>query len=352
MILFRLFISKKLNRFTEQEISDRNMVTPLRIWKISVVLMLLSCLVLFVQTGFKIPLLDAIGKGSYEVAQARASIASSISTNLFQVAIHIFLPASLISALFFLRKKEYILISIACGLALISFSLAKSPLIDITVQLIIATAICKKIPLRRLGKYLLIPFVLLFAFLALASSVQGMDLVNAMVQRIFMGEFVPLPYYFTVFQDWQCPLFPDALPPYVQRFFAGAESLQNPAKIVILEMFPDREEIAGVANTYFIGSAFAYMGNAGIIWGTLLAFLNFFIITCFFVKLPKNALNIIVFSYLLYKLMHGLNGGVNYFMFSSIQLVFISFVIFNLFFAGKGNDSSHRLWTGQPVIDK
>ena len=86
-------------------------------------------------------------------------------------------------------------------------------------------------------------------------------------------------------------------------------------------------QIAGVANTFFVGSAFAYFGKIGSIFSPFIVFGNFYLVTRLFEKLPRNFYTIFIFAYLLYRLTNSISSDIGYFIFSGIQIMIIFLII-------------------------
>jgi hypothetical protein len=85
--------------------------------------------------------------------------------------------------------------------------------------------------------------------------------------------------------------------------------------------------VAGVANTFFTGEAFAWAGYLGVILSPfiIMAHVAFFIYL--FGKLRKTWFSVYIFSFLLYKTFIGIFGGISYFIFSSIHIVIMAFLL-------------------------
>jgi hypothetical protein len=85
--------------------------------------------------------------------------------------------------------------------------------------------------------------------------------------------------------------------------------------------------VAGVANTFFTGEAFAWAGYPGVILSPfiLVAHLAFYIYL--FRRIKKTWFTVYVFSFFFYKVFIGIFGGISYFILSSIHITLLAFII-------------------------
>jgi hypothetical protein len=86
--------------------------------------------------------------------------------------------------------------------------------------------------------------------------------------------------------------------------------------------------VAGVANTFFTGEAFAWAGTLGVILSPLIIMAHLLFFIYLFGKIRKTWFSVYVFSFFLYKILIGIFGGISYFVFSSIHIILVGFLLF------------------------
>jgi hypothetical protein len=157
--------------------------------------------------------------------------------------------------------------------------------------------------------------------------------------RILYGQILDLPYYFEVFSAQRVGL-KSLMPPYIvgdQKPAARIVAEYSVKKRFLSKPLDNKEEeatyarVAGVANTFFTGEAFAWAGYLGIILSPfiIMAHLTFFIYL--FGKVRKTWFSVYFFSFFLYKVSIGIFGGISYFIFSSIHIISIVFLLLWIF---------------------
>jgi hypothetical protein len=85
--------------------------------------------------------------------------------------------------------------------------------------------------------------------------------------------------------------------------------------------------VAGVANTFFTGEAFAWAGYPGVILSPFIVMAHLAFYIYLFKRIKKTWLTVYVFSFFLYKVFIGIFGGISYFIFSSMHIILIALLM-------------------------
>jgi hypothetical protein len=302
-----------------------------------------GCFILvFVQAGMEHPMISALrSENVFQIATIRSEIAKTIDMRVYNLGLLFLLPLNLIISVLLVRKILFSVASVFLLFLLGTFTLAKAPVAYVLIFVLIFRMLCFPLYLKSAFKYLSV-IVLSFILLFISTGYAGFNIrsvVKNIGDRILYGEILDLPYYFEVFSNQKVSL-KSLMPPYIV-------SGQKPAARIVAEYsinkrfsrkpLDSKEEeamyarVAGVANTFFTGEAFAWAGYLGIILSPfiIMAHLTFFIYL--FGKIRKTWFSVYIFSFLLYKTFIGIFGGISYFIFSSIHIILIAFLVLLIF---------------------
>jgi hypothetical protein len=143
---------------------------------------------------------------------------------------------------------------------------------------------------------------------------------RALAIRVIWGQVADLPHYFNLFSTWHVP-FVALLPPYVQTLLGTSEP--SAARLVMEFSNPlaVKAGVAGVANTLFVGEAYAFAGVAGVLFSPLLVAVQYAVVIWLFGVLRKDVVTVFLFGYLLDRMTAALFGGVSSFVFSAMHVV-------------------------------
>jgi hypothetical protein len=86
----------------------------------------------------------------------------------------------------------------------------------------------------------------------------------------------------------------------------------------------------GVANSFFIGEAYAVAGYIGVILSPFIVMANLTFFVYLFSRLKKNTFFIFLFAWFLFKTFDGIFGGISYFTFSGLHIILLC-VLYYLF---------------------
>jgi hypothetical protein len=320
-----LGLGRRVKAYQKIEIRQYSNKTTYRLWAGLILGAALCTLILFIQSGFSQPLFASLGKSAQEIAGQRTLAAQTISANLYNIGLKIFMAFSLALALFFMRRLWAKVASIGLFLVLATFSLAKSPIFDTLILLVIISLFVKR-PKNRTIIAIFLVFVLFAWIVFFLTGVAGFGEIDriglSLAVRIIYGQFADLPFYFDLFSHQRLP--PVALlPPYVQAFMGASEAPASRRVMEAANAKAVKEDTAGVASSIFIGEAYAVAGIPGVIIAPFWVLGYFVIIIYVFTSLPKNIFNVFFFAFLFDKSTTALFSGFSYFVFSGIQVIMI-----------------------------
>jgi hypothetical protein len=297
----------------------------LRIWSLALAGTLACAAVLFVQSGFTHPGLGAWGLSEMDVAQRRIEVWENVNQNVYNLGVHLFGALALVVSGFFLRSKGLFALSVVVFLLLATFSLAKSPVADTVVELAFVYLVLRRPSWRAIP---LVAGGILLALIGMAWLTRwatGSNLAVALGVRIVWGQIADLPHYFNLFAHDRVG-FAALLPPYIQNLFGAVEP--SPSRLVMEFSNPEavRLGIAGVANTLFIGEAYAFAGIPGVVLSPVLVAAHYAFVIWLFGKLRKDVFTVFLFGYLLDRMTSALFAGISSFVFSAMHIVLGAFL--------------------------
>lgn len=307
-----------IERYTELPIGMESQAEYLRYWQVCAGGMLACIGLLFYQNGFTHPLLSALSLSPQQYAYARIALYYKLNPALFSAGQYILSPLALVLA--FRLQKGYLprIITAALFVTLGTFSLAKAPMAVTIIEAFVISMLIK--PIRTPFKILaLVVAATGLMFFLTSGNHDPMEAMAGMARRVFLGEFADLPSYFRVFRDNPAPL-ASILPPYVQSL-VGLE-LPPPSKLLYMHGQDSSQLLlVGMANTFFIGEAYAVGGIAAVVAAPFIAAATMVIVVKYFSAQPKNAINTTIFGLLAFKLLAGLFSGISTYVFSSIHIL-------------------------------
>ncbi|HOX22726.1 MAG TPA: hypothetical protein PLL10_04615 [Elusimicrobiales bacterium] len=354
-VLYWFFLAKTAKRYALRDLILSARSNYLRQWLCAMAAAGACAVILFVQNGFAHPLLSSGGfLNARAFAEMRASAEQAMNMSVYSAGLHLFVAYALMLALFIIRKPALSAVTLAFFLFFATFSLAKSPVADVLLQLAITYLLIKQGSWRPL-LYLVLGIAALIGFSAYILQAESLQpVLSGIGARLFLGQIADLPDYFTVFSSEPASA-AAMLPPYIQSLFGLA--LLPPAKLVMNYQVAGtvNADIAGVANTFFSGSAYAYFGLFGVAIAPLIVFANFWLTGKIFSSFRKTPLNVFIAAYIVYKLSKGLFSDIGYFVFSAIQIVLLGFLAFKFAqqAAGKLNKTKHENlphYNGSPAV--
>ncbi len=337
-ISFGLSLHKKLLAY-----ATRNCLVPsasilLLFWCFTFFAALGCFISVFVQAGMEHPMISALrSENVFQIATIRSGLAKTIDMRVYNLGFLFLLPLNLIISVLLLRN---ILLSVASVLLLFllgTFTLAKAPLAYVLIFVLIFRTVYSPLYLRSAISYLSV-IILSLILLFVSTGYAGFNIQSVarnIGDRILFGQILDLPYYFEVFSQNKVGL-QSLMPPYIagdQKSAARIVGEYSIKKRFLCKPLDSKEEeavyarVAGVANTFFTGEAFAWAGYLGVILSPfiIMAHVAFFIYL--FGKLRKTWFSVYIFSFLLYKTFIGIFGGISYFIFSSIHIVIMAFLL-------------------------
>ena len=329
MVLYYFFgADRKIKAYQARDIVPASKTAYMLGWTAAFSVASLCVFILFKQCGFSHPALSAKGLDMAAFAIKRIEYGQSINMSVYNVGLYFFTIFALTVALLILKNFWLTAATLILMGVLGTFSLQKSPLAESMLLLMFIYMLLRR-PSARFLLILACCAVLIVVGLFFASgAISNMTEARyAFKDRMLYGEFGDLPYYFDFFSTKKAE-FMSILPPYIQTLFG--QVLPSPSRLIIEYTKPEMvlQGRAGVANTIFIGEAYAVWGIPGIIIAPFIAAFHYLVVTYIFTSLKKNIFTIFVFGYLLNRLTTALFRSFSYFLLSSIQIVIIAVIYF------------------------
>jgi len=318
LIFVRPLNEKYLNRSFTEISTKRNK----QLWFVMISCALVCMMIMFAQNGFIHPVKYVMSLDSLDLAIKRKSLYDTVNMSVYNIGLHVFIAFALFLAIT-TNSKGLIAITIIVTVIFIPFNLSKSPIADLILQLIFTYLLYKR------ANTLLIARLFCLFYIAQRDGDISLGIVfEALVARIFLGEFSALPSYFEAFANTRSSLLA-ILPPYITTF--TGEEVKGTSQVVMeLLNFDSSSEAAGYANSFFVGSAYAYAGYLGAIIAPFWVFMNFWVVFKIFNMFRKNIFSNFLFGYLIFKLSKAVLSDMAYFVFSGIQIMTIAFILLKI----------------------
>jgi len=295
------------------------------LWLVTFMLALICFAYIFIQAGGRHPALAALRFDYAGIKSMRHSISLAVNMNIYNIGFKFFLPINIIISLFFLRRRLFFLISLLLFILMSTFVLEKGPIVSTIILIVIFRMLISEIPLKKLLHYGFISLFLvsvMYFLTKFATSVSS--LFTGLTRRIFYGQISDLPHYFELFSNYKISL-SSLLPPYIAKLF-GNEGIISASRLVMEHTNPEAisQGAAGVANTFFVGEAYAVAGHIGVLLSPFIVMANLAFFVYLFSAMKKNVFFIFLFSWFLFKTFDGIFGGISYFTFSGIHIILLS----------------------------
>jgi len=300
-------------------------------WLITFVLAFACFAYIFIQAGGKHPALAAIKFDYSGIAALRRNISLAINLNIYNLGFKFFLPLNIIISLFFLRRRILFLISLILFVLMSTFVLGKGPIVSTIILIVFFRMLISEIPFKKLLQYGFISLLLISFMYFLTKFATGIpSLLSGINRRIFYGQISDLPHYFELFSKYKIS-FSSTLPPYITNLF-GIEGTKSASRLVMEHINPIEasQGLVGVANSFFVGEAYAVAGHIGVILSPFIVMAYLTFIVYLFSGLKKNIFFIFLFTWFLFKTFKGITGGIGYFTFSGLHIVLL-FLFYYLF---------------------
>lgn len=324
--LYLAFVPKRLDGYETRRVAGQKTGVYFIYWIASISTLFALGIALSIQSNFSHPLSSLFALSQQAISEQRALGTRTLSLGVYGVGLNVFGAASLVLAFAFLERWWVSLITICACVWFATFHLAKAPIVYLLLEVLIISMLIRPQSISRPLSVALISSFLLGVFIMLTTKISELSVIfEALALRLFLGEFADLPTYFQVFADEKVSAIA-LLPPYIQSL-TGMQT-DSVAQIVSLKNLPDDPAaISGAANTFFVGEAFAAWGLWGAILSPFLVFAILYMVITVFTRLPKTFFNVFIFGYLLFKILVGTFTGISVYLFSSIHIVFIAFVL-------------------------
>jgi len=310
------YINKETIRFTKKHYE--------LLWHASFALAFICFTFVFIQAGGMHPALAALKSDYSGIKVLRHSISLMVNMNIYNIGFKFFLPFNLIVALFFLKKRLFTLISLLLFALMSTFVLEKGPIVSVIILIVFFGMLTSEIPFRKLFQYGLISMFLISVMYFLTRFATSIStLFKGISERIFYGQISDLPYYFELFSKDKAP-FSTLLPPYLANLL-GQGGIKSASRLVMEFSNPEAvsQGTAGVANTFFIGEAYAVAGHIGAILSPFIVMANLTLLVYLLSAWKKNIFFVFLYAWFLFKTFEGTFGGISYFTFSGLHIILL-----------------------------
>lgn len=293
-------------------------------WLITFLLACACFAYIFIQTGGRHPAFEALRSGYSEIQVMRHNISLTVNMNVYNLGFKFFLPINIIIALFFLRKRSLSLISLLLFVLMSTFALEKGLIVSTIILIVIFRVLISEIPFKKLLYYGFLSLFLISVMYFLTKFATSFpSLFTGIIRRIFYGQISDLPHYFELFSNNNIS-FSSLLPPYIANLF-GIEGIITASRLVMEHTNPAAASLGtvGVANSFFIGEAYAVAGDMGVILSPFIVMANLTFFVYLFSGFKKNIFFVFLFSWFLFRIFDGIFGGISYFTFSGIHIILL-----------------------------
>jgi hypothetical protein len=336
-----LGIWNKMHKYAQRPLVVVSELRYEKLWWITISISLCLTLWMFAKCGFRIPIVESINIGYAEAMILRKSYEILINQNVFTLQLYGLAGLNLAIALTGINRHRrlYIGASICNILLICSFSLAKSPIANVFLIMILFYSLVRPIVIN-LSKLIIIPLTAVCLLLpgywvsGITENV-GKNPLLLITERIVVGQWAALPYYFKQFDDAQMS-YSSVLPPYVKRLLDDdTDNMkmleQPPSRYVMRAIIGDAgvdEGGAGVATAFFIGEAFALGGYSLVIVGCFLVVVELWLLSKAYLHFRKTVVSSYIYAFMLFKFCMGLVSGISAFVLSGFTIVLYFIVIY------------------------
>lgn len=293
-------------------------------WLITFVFAFVCFAYILIQTGGRHPAFEALRSGYSEIQVLRHNISLTINMNVYNLGFKFFLPINIIISLFFLRKRSLSLISLLLFALMSTFALEKGLIVSTIILIVFFRILISGIPFKKFLYYGFLSLFLISVMYFLTKFATNIpSLFTGIARRIFYGQISDLPHYFELFSNNNIS-FSSLLPPYIANLF-GIEGIKSASHLVMEYTNPEAvsQGTAGVANSFFVGEAYAVAGHMGVILSPFIIMANLTFFVYLFSGLKKNIFFVFLFSWFLFRIFDGIFGGISYFTFSGIHIILL-----------------------------
>jgi hypothetical protein len=324
LLYYGLGLKRKINTYIDRKIIHFTKTHYELLWLITFVLALLCFGYVFFQAGTIHPAIEALKSDYSGISVLRHKINLAINMNIYNVGFKFFLPINIIISLLLLKRRIFSFLSIFLFVVMGTFVLEKGVIVSTLVLLVFFRILLSKIPFKKLLQYGFISLGLISVMYFLTRFASSLPSLFPMISgRILYGQISDLPTYFELFSKYKISL-TSIFPPYLTNIF-GHGGVKAASLLVMEHTNPTAvaQGTAGVANTFFIGEAYAVAGHIGAILSPFIIMVNLVFFVYLFTKLKKNIYLVFLFSWFLFRTFDGIFVGIGYFIFSGIQIILL-----------------------------
>lgn len=324
-LYYGLGLKRKINTYMTKEIVHLKKNHYELVWVITFALAFACFTYIFMQAGGRHPALEALRSDYFGIKVLRHNISLATNMNIYNIGFKFFLPINIITSLFFLQRRSLTLISLLLFVLMSTFVLEKAPIVSTVILIVFFRMLVSKLPFKKFLQYGSISLFLISVMYFLTKSVTNIpSLFTGITRRFFYGQISDLPHYFELFSNYKIS-FSSLLPPYITNLF-GNEGIKSASRLVMEHIDPAAvsQGTAGVANSFFVGEAYAFAGYIGVVLSPFIVMANLAFFVYLFSWLKKNIFFIFLFCWFLFKTFDGISGGISYFIFSGLHIILLS----------------------------
>jgi len=328
-LYYILGLKKRINNYMKEDIVHLSSMNYKILWMITFALSFICFLIIFIQAGGKHPALTALSSDYLGIQELRHNVSLAVNLNVYNIGFKFFLPFNIIISLFLLRKLFMSLASLFLFLLMSPFVLEKGQIVSFIVLVIFVRILISKISYKKIFQYGVLSLLLISAMYIITRFATGFaSLASSISKRLFYGQISDLPYYFELFSKGKIS-FGTLLPPYIANLL-GLHDMKSASYLAMAHINPEAfsQGTVGVANSFYIGEAFAVAGYLGVILSPFIVMANLAFFVYFFTKLKKNIFFLFLFAWFLFKTFDGIFGGISYFTFSGLHILLLCIIYY------------------------
>ena len=355
VLSFILGIRNNMRRYAQRPLLVVSELRYKKLWWITACISAGLSLWMFVQCGFRIPILESFNLSYAEALVLRQNYEILVNQNVFTLQLYGLAGLNYVIAATGIHRYRWLYIGASiCNILLIcSFGLAKSPIANVLLIIILFYSLMKPMTIN-LSKLIVIPLAvgcLLYPWYWVSGLGENTEknTLRLIAERIFVGQWAALPYYFEQFDDLRLP-YSSVLPPYIKRLLNDVDYMEmleeQPSRYVMRAIIGDAavdQGGAGAATSFFIGEAFALGGYPLVIIGSIMVVIELWLLSIAFFLIRKTAVSSYIYAFMLFKFCMGLISGFSAFVFSGFTILLFSIVVYAMAVQA-------RHWRHQPLV--
>lgn len=322
---------REFSAYQARDMSDWSEARYYRLWIYTSIAGAIGVVVLWMQAGFRVPLIETLGVDFIRYSELRSYYTRTINQTIFFIVLYMAATPSAVIAWFCIKgralPKVLSLFLLACVGA---FTLARSPLALGGLIALNYALLVRSVSLRLVVLGCLASVVVLIVTHSIAGGGENYAGYESMQQYLFMrvayGEWLALPTFMAVFEHNHASLL-SIINPELQSVFGAP--VDTPSRLAMIDMNPEAvaSDRAGVANTFFVGDAYAVFGTFGVFIAPVVVMGELWVLGRAMRALPKSPITVYLYAWCLFKFLVGILGGFASFLVAALPLVVAILVV-------------------------